>query len=216
VAGDAPQKKAQDPGAKREAVDSKLMKALSSSLRVRVLSILTEKDASPRELSKVLKVTLSKVDYHIGILKDFDLVELVREVPRRGATEHFYKAKERAILPDDLWSCLPKNVRREITRQVLKEVLDDIGCSVKAGTFDARNDFHLSWIPARLDEEGWLKLKKLLVEFEICAMDTEAESLKRLADSGEEGIPATFALFGYESPRDINDDFHRTAARKRG
>ena len=80
-------------------VDIRLMKALAHKERVEILSILSEREASPSELSEVIKASLSKIAYHVKVLKDFDLIELVRTAPRRGAVEHFYRAKQRAYSP---------------------------------------------------------------------------------------------------------------------
>lgn len=96
----------------RELVDIRLMKALSNRDRVQVLSVLCEKEASPNELSECLNTALGKVSYHVKVLKDFKLIELVRTEPRRGAVEHFYRAKQRAIFPEELWKNIPQSMRK--------------------------------------------------------------------------------------------------------
>lgn len=199
-----------------ELVDVRLMKALSHKERVQCLSILSEREASPSELSELVSASLSRVSYHVKVLKDFELIELIRMEPRRGAVEHFYRAKQRAILPDNLWTKIPEGMRKGITREVLGDTLGDIGAAVEQGTFDARDDFHLSWIPGLLDLQAWLELKDLLVAFEERAMTAQAESSQRLAKSGEEGIPATFALFGFESARSLDRGVKKASGRKRG
>lgn len=217
----AAKKRATQTGTKRRAktpelVDVRLMKALSHKERVQCLSVLSEREASPTELSELVSASLSKISYHVKVLKDFELIELVRTEPRRGAVEHFYRAKQRAILPDNLWAKIPQAMRHGITREVLSDTLGDIGTAVETGTFDARDDFHLSWIPGQLDLQAWLELKALLVQFEEAAMIAQAESSVRLAESGEEGIPATFALFGFESARKLDNGVKKASSRKRG
>lgn len=200
----------------RELVDIRLMKALSNKGRVQMLSILCETEASPSELSERLNIGLSKVSYHIKVLKDFKLLELVRTEPRRGAVEHFYRAKQRAIFPESIWSEIPQSLRKGITREVMRDALDDLGTAVAEGTFDARDGFHLSWTPALLDVEAWSKLMEALIQFVGLVIDTQAEASKRLADSGEEGVPTTFALFGFESARQPDDEVQKASARRRG
>lgn len=197
-------------------IDVRLMKALSHNERVQCLSVLSEKESSPSELAELVDVSLNRVSYHVQVLKDFELIELVRTEPRRGAIEHFYRAKHRAVLPDNVWAKIPRALRKGVTREVLSDTLDDIGTAVKEGTFDARDDFHLSWIPGQLDLQAWLELKALLVQFEEAVMTAQAESSIRLAESGEEGIPATFALFGFESARKLKSGIRRASSRKRG
>jgi DNA-binding transcriptional ArsR family regulator len=200
----------------RDLLDIRLMKALSHKERVEVLSILSEREASPSELTEVVKASLGKIAYHVKVLKDFDLIELVRTAPRRGAVEHFYRAKQRAIFPEELWDAIPKGMRKGITRDVMGDALDDIGTAVEADTFDAREEFHLSWTPALLDAEAWTKLMKALIAFVELVIDTQAEASVRLAGSGEDGIPTTFALFGFESARNSDDGVKKASARKRG
>jgi DNA-binding transcriptional ArsR family regulator len=200
----------------QELVDARLMKALSHKERVQCLSILSEREASPNELSELLNTGLSKVSYHVKVLRDYELIEMVRTEPRRGAVEHFYRAKQRALLPDNVWKNLPKSLRQGITGEVLRDIYDDIETAVQKRTFDSRDDFVLSWIPGLLDLKAWVKLMAALVQFEELAMDTQAEASQRLAESGEEGIPTTFALFGFESARKPDDGAQKASARKRG
>lgn len=207
---------AKDASKAPELIDIRLMKALSHKDRVQILSILSEREASPNELTELVNLGLSKVSYHVTVLKDFDLIEMVKTEPRRGAVEHFYRAKQRVILPDSLWENIPKAMRQEITREVLGDALNDVKTAVKAGTFDARDDFHLSWIPANLDLTAWLVLKALMVEFEERAMKAQAEASQRLAESGEKGFPATFVLFGFESARKPENGVKKASSRKRG
>jgi DNA-binding transcriptional ArsR family regulator len=62
------------------------------------LKILKAYDASKEPLSPnqlycqfKLKVGLSTVSYHVAALRDAGLIGLVKEVPRRGAVEHYYR-----------------------------------------------------------------------------------------------------------------------------
>ena len=74
------------------------MKALSHPLRVVILDYMNERDWSPREIEKETGVGLSQVSYHVKVLKDFEMIELTKTAPRRGAVEHYYRAVERAFV----------------------------------------------------------------------------------------------------------------------
>ena len=73
--------------------ESHAVKALAHPLRVRALAILTERDASPSELAEELGEPLGNVSYHVRLLHELGLIELVRTTPRRGAIEHHYRAR---------------------------------------------------------------------------------------------------------------------------
>lgn len=74
--------------------DQRLVKGLAHELRVEMLAVLDEREASPRELAKLLDESLSQVSYHTKVLMDYGIIELTRSEPRRGAIEHFYRIKE--------------------------------------------------------------------------------------------------------------------------
>jgi DNA-binding transcriptional ArsR family regulator len=72
--------------------DPKLAKALAHPLRAQILERLERHTASPSELADELAAPLGNVSYHVRILADAGLIELVRTTRRRGATEHHYRA----------------------------------------------------------------------------------------------------------------------------
>jgi DNA-binding transcriptional ArsR family regulator len=188
------------PKTSKTAVDQRLIKALAHPLREQLLAILNERVASPNELAKELDEGLSQVSYHVKVLKDYDCIELVRTEPRRGAVEHFYRGTKRVYFHNQDWSQLPKSVQTGISANVLQSIIDDAIEAMEEGTFDAREDRHLSWTPLVVDEEGWRDLYLLLNDTLERILDIQADSSGRLAESGEEGISAVTALMGFEAP----------------
>lgn len=90
----------------RGTIDNRLVKALSHELRARILSVLNERVASPKQLSILLDEPLSRTSYHVEVLRDLKCIELVDEKPVRGATEHFYRGITRSFLSDTDWAQL--------------------------------------------------------------------------------------------------------------
>jgi len=86
------------PETNPEAIDERLVRALSHPLRVQILEILSERVASPNDLSAELGVELTHVAYHTRTLDRCGCLELVDTAQRRGATEHFYRAAARTGL----------------------------------------------------------------------------------------------------------------------
>jgi DNA-binding transcriptional ArsR family regulator len=183
---------------KSTGVDQKLVKALAHPLRVEILTILNERMASPNELSKELDEGLSQVSYHVKVLKDFDCIEMVKTEPRRGAVEHYYRATSRAFLTDRDWQNLPASVKPGVSLSSIKMIVDDVFAALTGGTFDGRDDRHLSWTPGVVDQQGWEESVDLANDTLAKMIKIHAESAKRLAKSGEEGIPATAVVMNYE------------------
>jgi len=183
---------------KSNGVDQRLVKALAHPLRVEILTILNERMASPNELSKELDEGLSQVSYHVKVLKDFECIEMVKTEPRRGAVEHYYRATSRAFLTDSDWQTLPESVKPGVSAASVQMIIDDVVGALKGGTFDARDDRHLSWTPGIVDEQGWKESVDLAAETLERMIKIHADSAKRLARSGEEGTPATAVILNFE------------------
>ena len=183
---------------KGNGVDQRLVKALAHPLRVEILTILNERMASPNELSKELDEGLSQVSYHVKVLKDFECIEMVKTEPRRGAVEHYYRATERAFLTDRDWRSLPDSVKPGVSSSAVQMIFEDVAEALRGGTFDLRDDRHISWTPGVVDEQGWRESVDLVAETLERVMKIHEGSAKRLAKSGEEGIPATAVLMNFE------------------
>jgi len=181
-------------------VDQKLVKALAHPLRVEILTILNERMASPNELSKELDEGLSQVSYHVKVLKDFECIEMVKTEPRRGAVEHYYRATARAYLTDRDWQSLPDSVKPGVSASVIEIINQEVFRALTAGTFDARDDRHVSWTPGVVDQQGWEESAELVKATLEEVIRIHAGSAKRLAKSGEEGIPAIAVLMNFETP----------------
>lgn len=72
-------------------------------LRMRILRLLIDREepASPNDMARRLGEPLGNVAYHVRILAEGGMVELVRTEQRRGALEHYYRPTDRArvVLP---------------------------------------------------------------------------------------------------------------------
>jgi DNA-binding transcriptional ArsR family regulator len=183
----------------KSGVDQRLVKALAHPLRVEILTILNERMASPNELSKELDEGLSQVSYHVKVLKDFECIEMVKTEPRRGAVEHYYRATARAYLTDRDWRAIPDSMKPGVSSAAIRVILDEVLAALNGGTFDARDDRHISASPGVVDEQGWKESVDLVNETLDRAMTIQAESAKRLSRSDEEGIPVNVVLMNFEA-----------------
>jgi DNA-binding transcriptional ArsR family regulator len=160
--------------------DPRYVKALSHPLRVRILALLQERTASPRELAQWLDATLGTVSYHVRTLHDFGLIELVRTSQVRGAIAHHYRAKVRPRVSDEAWASAAPIVKQAAVGAALQTVDDYARASAAAGGFD-RGEAHLTRTNLRLDVKGWQAAaracEKLLAELGR----VEEASARRLA-----------------------------------
>ncbi len=178
-------------------LDPELVKVLAHPLRHRILVVLSERVASPKEIAELFGERLGNVSYHVKVLADMGCIELVSTTPRRGAVEHHYRAVRRPYFSDEDWARLPLQSRRAIGSQQLGRMLTDIVEAAEAGGFD-RTDAHVSWIPLELDEPALAELTEMLRQVLERSMELEAESLARL--QGEPGIAAQLMMLQFLRP----------------
>ncbi len=182
-------------------VDQRLVKALSHELREQILIILNERMASPNELSKELDEGLSQVSYHVKVLKDYGCITQVKTVPRRGAVEHYYRATARPFLSNSDWHELPRTAREGLSAGLVQSIVSDTVVALEEGTFDAREDRHLSRTSLIVDEKGWRELTAAMETALNKVIKIQEESSKRLAKAGaEDGFATLVAMVGVEMP----------------
>lgn len=160
--------------------DPRYVKALGHPLRIRILALLQERTASPRELAQWLDATLGTVSYHVRALHDLGLLELVRTTQVRGAIAHHYRARERPRVSDEAWAAAPPIVKQAAVGATLQTVDDYARASAAAGGFD-RTEAQLTRANLRLDEKGWKQAAKAHEKLLAALGRIEEGSAKRLA-----------------------------------
>lgn len=179
-----------------------LLRALAHEIRLHILGILSYRDLSPAELARERGEPVSRVAYHFRLLEELGCAQVVRTRQVRGSIEHFYRRTGFTVYDDKAWSRVPQEVKDIVTGTTINDLVGRIAQAMQAGTFNARDDRHLSWTPVRLDEAGWAELVALLAAAfqEVAAI--EARAVARLGSNGhgDEELTATVVLAGFESP----------------
>lgn len=75
-----------------------VQRALAHPLRAQLLVELEKRPASPSQLAPVVGESVGVVSYHVRVLAEAGLAELVGTVPKRGALQHFYAVRENDAL----------------------------------------------------------------------------------------------------------------------
>jgi DNA-binding transcriptional ArsR family regulator len=179
--------------------DPRYVKAMSHPVRVRIMAMLQERQASPNELSQWLGTTLGATAYHVRTLHRLGLIELVDETRVRGAVEHHYKAKARPKVTEENWSKASPIAKQAAVGSQLKMLEDYANISAAAGGFD-RADALLERKTAKLDDKGWKALTAEAQKFLERIDRLAAESAKRLErTNGEGAVDAGVVVLTFES-----------------
>lgn len=179
-------------------VDELVVFVVQHPIRVDALQILHEREASAAEIARQIGHDLKKVGNHVKALADADCIEWVRTEKKRGAEEHFYRASLRPCIGDEEWAQLSPRARHEISALVFQAIVAEALAAFRTGKFDSRLDRHLSWVPMKLDEQGWRELMQELEESLERIQEIKNRADERLCESGEKGFPAVAAAMGFE------------------
>jgi DNA-binding transcriptional ArsR family regulator len=187
----------------RGEVDQRLVRALAHPLRVEIFRILECGPKSPKQISDQIDELLGNVSYHMKVLLDYDFVELVDNIPRRGAVEHVYALKRGGVGSRN-WQEVPPSVRTSAVGSALAGFVNRAIEALDAGTVESREGSGVNWFPLIVDETGWEELREMLDEVEGRFRAVGAKSAKRL-DKLADGIPLVVVLGAFESARGDTD-----------
>ncbi|HEX8754316.1 MAG TPA: helix-turn-helix domain-containing protein [Solirubrobacterales bacterium] len=182
-------------------IDRSLLKVMGHPVKVRALSVLSDRSASPKEIADQLDLPIGQVSYHVRALEELGMIELVGTRQVRGAVEHFYKAVSRLYWDDEEWAELSLEEREQVSLWIKQQEMVDVALAFDAGTFDRRLDRHLSRVPLVLDEEGWKELSDLMAAGLEAIFEIQARSSERIArEGGGGGFPAAASMSCFEMP----------------
>jgi DNA-binding transcriptional ArsR family regulator len=180
--------------------DPRYVRALAHPMRIRILAILDEREASPVQIAEMLDESLGVVSYHVRTLLNLGLLKLVATHQRRGALEHVYRAVEHPGFSDDAWAGLGPVAKQRMLSAMLRQAGEYVSGSAAVGGFD-RRDAHITRSGFTLDERGWNELATATKEWLTEADGIEQAAKKRLAKAPESdgGFDVGLVLMLFES-----------------
>ena len=182
-----------------DVTDQKYVKAMAHPLRLRILAALEHRTASPSELADELEAPLGNVSYHVRQLHGLGLLKLVKETPRRGAVEHYYRLEARPHITDKAWNATPPIVKEAVIGGMLSKASEQVNQAVAAGGFE-RTEAHLSRLPFTFDDEGFADAARACGELVDRLKEIEEESRGRLEPKQHEGqVQALVVLLLFEA-----------------
>lgn len=198
--------------------DPRLVKALAHPIRMKILNILDQKTATPKELAEHLGLPLENVSYHVRTLKDFGFIKLEKTRQVRGAVEHHYKMAARPVIGAKLWEQIPRVVQEALVDAHLDVIVEAMGQAALQGSFDRGNAQLARW-PLVVDDAGFDEISEILDAAQKQVAEAEKKAQARMKDKGGEPRKVTAAVFLFDTadPMPAEQAEHRrdAAARKR-
>lgn len=178
--------------------DPRLVRALAHPVRLRLLSILEERVASPKEMAQEIGVPLTNVSYHVRQLAQLGVIKLERTTPRRGAVEHHYRMDASPSISGDAWRKAPAIAKEAFIGVALERLSAQVN-EAAAGEGFSRDGVHLGRLPLELDEEGWKEASKAIAALVDQLERIQADAKERMRGTHDEPISTTVVLIQFEA-----------------
>jgi DNA-binding transcriptional ArsR family regulator len=184
-----------------EIEDPRLVKALAHPLRIRILGILEQRSATPKELAELLDVQLENLSYHVRTLRDFGFIKLERRRMVKGAVEHRYGMVARPRITAAAWEQLPAMVREALDAASLDQIWDVV---TRAAAQDkmSRPQSQMARRVARLDEQGLAEMSDVVSDTVDRLVEIEKQSALRLRKHKSPEIPTVLVAMLFDAPDD--------------
>ncbi|HEX6665715.1 MAG TPA: winged helix-turn-helix domain-containing protein [Solirubrobacterales bacterium] len=195
----APSPKEDETPRGEDGIDVRLVRAISHPLRIQILQVLNERDASPNEMVSLLGSPLGNIAYHTRVLEKCGCVEVVRTEQRRGAVEHYFRAVPRSYVGHQDWRKVPRSVRSTITATSVESFFQRLTAAYESGTLDDRDDTTLSWMSVAVDDQGRREVTEILADAAARLQGVHQRSVERTAGSTEEPTSLIVGLAAFES-----------------
>src|ERR1700761_8661927 len=190
-------------GRRPNRIDQRLVRALGHPLRVKILEIVQVRNASPSELTEMLSAPLGNVAYHVRVLEKCGCIEQVATARRRGAVEHYFRARPRSYIGHQDWRKVPQSLRDAVTGASLGTFFDRAADALESGTMDSRDDTTLSWMPMAVDQAGWAEVAAVFQAVNNRLEAIHALCRRRMEQSDEEAISLVVGMAAFEpAPED--------------
>lgn len=177
------------PGARivRE-VEPRIHRMLGHPLRYEIVTILGERDASPKEIASELGVSEKQVSDQIRGLVREGAIELVRKGSgKKGGRRHTYRGRRHYFGAEE-WEELPRFERETASTTISKRVINEWLASLKDGSFyDPKTS--LLRLPLWADKQGLHEIGEILEGALQEISKVEERSLERR--QGEDREPPT-------------------------
>lgn len=196
-------------GSSPRGIAIEMAKVLSHPIRFAILNDMNTpvRRLSPSEFSNERGKSLGIVSYHFRVLQKAGCIEVVDTVQRRGATEHIYEPVKRAMAWKNEWVNLGPFVRQSVAASALGNAVKQVGRAIDKGTFDRREDSHLSHDTLWIDEQGWTEIHTMFQRHLEDLLMTTQRIRERL--EGDPDLPrflVTYFMATFETPPRESDE----------
>jgi hypothetical protein len=167
--------------------------------RSRIVAACAEREWTRRGFTHREGLDFEEMKPHFDALEKAKFLG-VRQGMARAVRCNFYGARRAALFRDHEFEAMQLDRRQICSRTILSCFLRRFKRGWRAQSIDVRHSSHVSYRSLFVDDEGF---RELSTRFEAALdhqQEVQASSLVRIGEAQEIPIPATAALFMFESP----------------
>lgn len=185
---------------KKAGLGELLAQLVSCVNTVKVLTVLAERAASPKQIGEILGLKTPTAAHHVKKLERLNLVELIDEKDVGGTIQHTYRAIVRPLVSTEEWDKLSVAERQQFSIWIVQLILADAAQSFQANLFDARSTRHLSRTPIIADDLGVDEVSGIQNRALEEILQSQAVITDRMAREGTTGTYIIAAMMCFELP----------------
>lgn len=182
-------------------LSTRMAKVFADPLTLQILEELHFQDMSPSQLEdKMGGASLQAFDRRCQTLTELGWV--VRREREADSPMVLYRAAGPEAFDADLWGGIPDSAEPTPSWPVFDEFCQKAEAALRQGSFNARQDRHVTWCTFLLDERGWRQVTHSLNRCNDRLIAVAAEARKRAVAAELTAPPyvATFLLARFEDP----------------
>jgi len=144
---------------------------------------------------------LNNVSNHVRELLDAGSIEIAEVRHRRNFAQHVYRAVETPLYTRDDFAAMTPQQRKVTWGMIIQSMMAEVMASFGAEKLTYDPDAVLAWNWLNLDAQGRKEVSEEQVAFWDRLTEIEADSMNRVAVSGEDTISYVVGELGFERAR---------------
>jgi predicted transcriptional regulator len=188
--------------------------AAGNRTRVDALEVFAGGTISVSEVAREIGVDVKTLSDHVRYLYAYGRIEKAGIGKVRNANKHFYRAVTLpCISPEDYEAMTPRE-RRDVTGLITQSIAVETLASFRSRKLENDETVQLIWDCLPPDSQGPSEVAACLTEGDKGLRAIKVANAKRLAKSGEQGIPIVASLVGFARSRPGRPDTGYGSPRK--
>jgi len=181
-------------------VAERMAPIFADDLCMQILSELNRSDMSVKKFHREFGGDTSEgaVRYRFDRLKNLAWIAVVEQIKKRAAYENIYRATRPTVGTKGAWADAPDALRKTGPWETFLSFSYLVKEAIVAGTFDLRDDRHLSWSIVNLDQAGWQNVGANMEKLAAFVGEEEISAQKRI-DAGAKPLTMIVGLMATES-----------------